>query len=72
MKKIVLAALAAAISLAPGAAVAESNGIALRFFWYADDLSTTIVGEIMHYCDGKEYRWGQATAYPGETESNEC
>jgi hypothetical protein len=71
MKKFVSIALAAAIALAPSAAVAQTT-VQLRFFWYADEFSSTVVGEYIHYCNGASYQWGQATAYPGEMEQYDC
>jgi hypothetical protein len=71
MKKFVSVALATVLALAPWSAVAQSNGISVRFYWYADEFSNTIVGEIVHFCDGTSYRWGEATPYSGE-EINEC
>jgi hypothetical protein len=72
MKKIVSAALAAAIALVPTTMSANYADISVRQFWYADEFSTTIVGEYIIYCNAPSYQWGEATAYPGETEVYDC
>ena len=72
MKKFVLIALAAAIALAPGAASATYANVMFRYFWYADETQNTIVGEYIIYCNAPSYQWGEATAYPGETEVYDC
>ncbi|HEX8191336.1 MAG TPA: hypothetical protein VF552_00405 [Allosphingosinicella sp.] len=72
MKKFVATALAAAIALNPSVSSANYAHVMMRYFWYADEFSNTIVGEYIIYCDAPSYQWGEATAYPGETEVYDC
>jgi predicted cobalt transporter CbtA len=72
MKKFLSVALASAIALTPSVSSANYANVAFRFFWYADEVSSTVVGEYIVFCDAPSYQWGEATAYPGETEVYDC
>jgi hypothetical protein len=64
MKKFVLALLLAGVAVAPGAALAQGDGVYLRDTYYSDHTMQEVVGEFILMCDGSTtYMNGRPTAW---------